>query len=168
MKIEEIKRDKCSVAVEPIASLLDEANQFLGYGVASRTERSQAVSPLRDLLAKLEIEPLNLADVVRYQAEMIAELMLDPAYQRSRIDASHEYRFFHYWSEEKLSTYSEPIPEFVLSKAIQIKKANPEVQFFVQSIEGQPDPFLIAVLGNSDDYAFIEVWEEPKFEGRLR
>jgi len=167
MKIEEIKRDKCAVSIEPLACVVDEAKEVLGYKGSSATS-FEAPSPLTELLARLEIERLNAADVIRYQAEMIAELMLDPDYQRSRLDASREYRFFHYWSEEKLSSYSQPIPEFVLNKAIQIKKECPRVEFFVQSIEGNPDPFLVAVLGSRDDYAYIEVWEEPKFEGRLR
>jgi hypothetical protein len=166
MKLEEIRREHCIVTIEPIVTVLDEASQVLGYGSRGRPEPARK-SPLREVLAKLEIEPLNEADVVRYQAEMIAELMLDPRYQADRLAASHEYRFFHYWEGQKLSSYSEPVPEFVLSKAIQIKKACPEVEFFVQTLEGKPDPFLLAKLGY-DDHAFIEVWEEPKFEGRLR
>src|SRR5271166_4247312 len=150
MKIEEIKRERCSVIVEPMVSVLDEAREVLQYG--SRTAPIQEKkSPLRELLATLEIEPLNEADVVRYQAEMIAELMLDPAYHRDRLDARRQYRFFHYWEGRALEGYSEPIPEFVLAKAIQIKKACPDVKFLIEVLQGNPDPFLVAQIGKYDE-----------------
>lgn len=169
MKIAEIKREKCSVTTEAMPSILDEAREVLSYG-SSRAVIQERTSPLRELLATLEIEPLIEADVVRYQAEMIAELMLDPSFQRERLEARRQYRFFHYWEGHSLEQYGDPIPEFVLSKAIQIKKACPEVKFYVETLQGNPDPFLVAQLGDDygKDYAYIEVWEEPKFEGRLR
>lgn len=169
MKIKEIKRERCTVTAEPMVSVLDEAREVLQYDTRCTPVQVKA-SPLRDLLATLEIEPLNEADVVRYQAERIAELMLDPTFQRERLEARRQYRFFHYWEGHDLATYTDPIPEFVLAKAIQIKKACPDVKFFVEVLQGSPDPFLVAQIGKYDDedYAYIEVWEEPKFEGRLR
>ena len=165
MKIQEIRREVCTVEVEAVPSVLEEASEVLGYRL-ERTPSRRNESELRSALGELGIEPLNESDVVRYQAEMIAELMLTAEYQMERTRASVDYRFFHYWENVDLNRYREPIPEFVLNKAIQIKKRLPSVKFYVQTLEGQPDPFLLAKVG--DEHAYIEVWEEPKFEGRVR
>ena len=166
MNITGIRREKLVEALpEPIASILGEASEVLGYAVTPQRVTYQ--SKLRTVLAKLEIEPLNEADVVRYQAETVVELLLDSKHLDSLIQGSPDYRFFSYWTSVELTKYHDPIPEFVLAKAIQIKKEFPEAEFFIQSLEGDPDPFLL-VKDGYNDHAYIEVWAEPKFEGRLR
>ena len=69
------------------------------------------------------------------------------------------------WQKTKLSVYRGEIPEFVLRKAIQIKKATPGfLEFFVEHI-GKEDPFLIVRFLEKEYY--VEVWDEPKFESQL-
>jgi hypothetical protein len=78
------------------------------------------------------------------------------------------------WDKTRIEQYREPIPEFVLNKAIQIKKAMPEVRIYVQHLSEHPDPFLIVATKHKDyecldaQELWVEVWEEPKFEGRIR
>lgn len=66
------------------------------------------------------------------------------------------------WTNTEIKNYQQPIPEFVLRKALQIKEKVPDAQFFVEHLEEKYDPFLKVKHGNLDLY--IEVWNEPKFE----
>lgn len=66
------------------------------------------------------------------------------------------------WTNTEIKNYQQPIPEFVLNKALQIKERVPSAQFFVEHLEEKHDPFLKVKHGNLDLY--IEVWDEPKFE----
>jgi hypothetical protein len=75
------------------------------------------------------------------------------------------------WTMRELSLYSEPIPEFALQTAVDIKKAHPEVEFYVCTLEENRvvvDPFLVLRSRAGDevrDY-YLEVWNESKFCGR--
>jgi hypothetical protein len=78
------------------------------------------------------------------------------------------------WIRTSLQRYEGCIPEFVLSKALQIKTAVPEVRFEIEQLiqqeehkpaQPRPDPFLIVSLGNESYY--IEVWDEKKYESTL-
>lgn len=160
----EIRRERLVPDVAPLDVVVAEATEVLGYNVPE--SRATSLSKLRQALAKLEIEPLVEADVVRYQAEQVVELLSSPSYLEEALRGNADYRFFHYWESVDLNRYRDPIPEFVLHKAIQLKKELPEVTFSVQVLQGTPDPFLLAKLGY-EDHAYIEVWAEPKFEGRL-
>lgn len=73
------------------------------------------------------------------------------------------------WVKVPIARYAKAIPEFVVRKAIQIKKALPEVKLFIEELQYDPDPFLVATCENENftEQYYIEVWEEPKFEGRL-
>ena len=165
MQMTEIGREKLGTkSAEPMMEVINEAREVLGYGVTEAPEGN--LSCLREILRELEIEPLVEADVVRYQAERIAELMLDSTFLQSVMRGSVDYRFNSYWQSVALKNYREPIPEFVLAKAIQIKKRMPGAELFIQSLEGDPDPFLL-VNDGFRDHAYIEVWAEPKFEGRI-
>lgn len=66
------------------------------------------------------------------------------------------------WTNTEIKHYQQPIPEFVLNKALQIKEKVPNAQFFIEHLEEKYDPFLKVKHGNLDLY--IEVWDEPKFE----
>jgi hypothetical protein len=72
------------------------------------------------------------------------------------------------WYRTNIQDYSKPIPPHVLAKAIEIKKALPTTEFFVEELKAVPDPFLIASFGSKDykEQYYIEVWEEPTFEKR--
>jgi hypothetical protein len=76
------------------------------------------------------------------------------------------------WAQCNLSAYQGNVPEFVLAKAIAIKETRPGVNFSVDQlfeerevIERDPDPFLIAQLG--DEHYYIDVWDEKEYEAQL-
>ena len=76
---------------------------------------------------------------------------------------------------------AQPVPEFVLRKAVDIKQELPSAEFYIEHLK--EDPFLIVSLEplrdyqtssntldrfmNDDATAYIEVWAEPKFEAAL-
>ena len=74
------------------------------------------------------------------------------------------------WSMQQLASYAEPIPEFALQTAVDIKQAHPEVEFYVCKLEENEivvDPFLVLRSRDGDqehDY-YLEVWNESKFSG---
>ena len=73
-----------------------------------------------------------------------------------------------HWNKTTIKIYGEEgkeIPEYVLNKAIQVKYEVPEVEILIDEFTVVPDPFLFVKLGAESYY--IEVWDEPKFEGRL-
>ncbi len=71
------------------------------------------------------------------------------------------------WGWTQIGRYEKPIPEFVLNKAVTLKREIPMVELFIEEVKKVPlrDPFLVAVLGKERFY--LEVWNEPKFEGRI-
>lgn len=73
------------------------------------------------------------------------------------------------WNRVGIAEYVKAIPEFVVRKAIQIKEALPQVQIFVEELRRDPDPFLVICFEGENYFEeyYVEVWEEPKFEGRF-
>jgi len=66
-------------------------------------------------------------------------------------------------------SYYEPIPEFVLRKAVSIVEKLPQVELCVETLSNEDihdDPFLIAKFNHEEEF-YIEVWNEAKFEGKL-
>ena len=90
------------------------------------------------------------------------------AYAIARSNSSHEVHV--YWSTRKLSSYSDPVPEFALQTACDIKRKCPDVDFLVDEIQcnrislerRKDDPFLVVRDKTGHDY-YVEVWNEPKF-----
>jgi hypothetical protein len=56
------------------------------------------------------------------------------------------------------------VPEFALSKAIEIKERLPKAEFYVDELKAvkRYDPFLVVVCGRERFY--IDVWDERNFE----
>jgi hypothetical protein len=147
--------------------------KLLGY----QTLQAVVVKPLAGILNKLEIEILNSQEVEDYKQAAVttasrlwekdnSELMKSPyvfmyrpkfSWQMCALNQSE--------ASEYIPAYHEEVPEFALNKAIQIKREVPEAKFFVHRLTSFRDPFLSVSLG-SESY-FVEVWDEPKFEGRL-
>jgi hypothetical protein len=80
--------------------------------------------------------------------------------------AEKSYKSFS-WDSTPIKGYRNPIPEFVLGTALNVKEVFPQAVFYIQSfIERQSqvedDPFLIAEIDNQRFY--LEVWNEPGFE----
>ncbi|REJ91644.1 MAG: hypothetical protein DWQ34_14475 [Planctomycetota bacterium] len=75
------------------------------------------------------------------------------------------------WTMRELSDYAEPVPEFVLQTAVEVKQAHPDAEFHVCTLEENRvvvDPFLVLRIqegGAERDY-YLEVWNESRFDGR--
>jgi hypothetical protein len=72
------------------------------------------------------------------------------------------------WTMKELSSYEEPVPEFALQTAVDIKKGHPDVEFYVCTLEENQivvDPFLVLRYrdGGQDYDYYLEVWQESNF-----
>lgn len=187
MLITELKRTSVAVAEwEPeVLELASEAETILGYKALREAQDVELIDkPLARLLTQLGIDPFVEDDVKKYKKEKqkeVARLKFEEWLNDSGASSSF---WAPTWQDTKIELYSQPIPEYVLNKAIQIKKAMPEVQIRVSYLEENPDPFLVVIrekvrsykdskgveqtYNAVDETYFVEVWEEPKFEGRVR
>jgi len=89
-------------------------------------------------------------------------------------DSNHtnSHRTTREWEKVPLRNFDAPVPEYVLLKAVQIRKecaASLSVEYLVeQDQQGPrrlPDPFLIATLG--DEHYYIDVWDEKEYEREM-
>ena len=176
MKLTEIERELIAVLqpTEISTSIAEEAEAVLGYS-RLKQEHKEPTSPLRSEMAKLQIEVLKDSSVKRYQLERLKEHATEKFNEwlsAATIDNLSSITL-PAWHHRKIEEYSEPIPEFVLNKAIQIKKAIPDAVILIESLEDYPDPFLIVALKDPrysyiyKEQVYVEVWKEPKFEGTL-
>lgn len=138
-------------------SFAEEVARVLGY---SRLKKNLKANALRNALVSLEMETLDTREVDKYKSYVLHKAQEDQAESEGEEDDE-----FLEWDEVELSDYNEPVPEFVLAKALELKKKVPEVVLYVEYLGVRYDPFLIAEMG--DERYYIEVWDEPKFEGRL-
>jgi hypothetical protein len=175
MKMNEIERETITVLEysEPCVGLASEAKEVLGYSVLSQAiSEPTEHTALEIALASCGIEVLNAEDVATYQRELLIERT--SAMLQEWLKNPTGTFIGPSWDKTKIEQYREPIPEFVLNKAIQIKKAMPEVRIYIQHLSEHPDPFLVVATKHKnyeildEQELWIEVWEEPKFEGRLR
>lgn len=181
MLMTEIRRDtpmliaKC----DELTTLAEDAVAVLGYERLLQTLDQPTETPLRDALARLEIQTLNHADVVAYMREQMCERALTALADWTKADPDplRSWSSFNApaWIPTEIEKYKEPIPEFVINKAVQIKRELPDVKIFIRHLSENPDPFLEVHYGDVSEWDdktgeryFIEVWDEPKFEGRLR
>jgi hypothetical protein len=161
--------------------LAAEAEAVLGY-LPLRDKVDPRMTALARVLEKLEIEVLNQEQVDKYKEQVVNDVTAGlrkarrkrATDDRSESEEDADSSSDEYdeeldelsWEMQKLSDYKHPVPAHVLSKAIEIKKAFPRVEFYVDEIivRRKPDPFLVAKY-NKETY-YIEVWNEPTFEGR--
>jgi hypothetical protein len=71
------------------------------------------------------------------------------------------------WNAVKLYSFNEKVPAFALSRALEVRKELPNSSFFVESLVYRNeivDPFMFVQIG--DEKYYLDVWDEPKFEGR--
>jgi hypothetical protein len=141
--------------------VIAEAEALLGF---KRRDAGLLLAALKEL----DIQPLNAEQVATYKKSR----------QHKRIERSGRWdrpdtRITQTWRAVKLSDFSGDIPVAILSKAVNIKKAVPDVEFEVESlvenrrkvVKRLPDPFLVAILNGRRVY--IDVWDEPEFESKL-
>lgn len=147
---------------QPRRLLAIEAEGLLGY--TPLLKDAGTPGKLRRALAELEIETLNQDSVDKYKAQMVQHY------------ASHQKLADPTWRITSLKAYTQPVPEYVLRKACQIKRTLPDAEFYVDQLA--VDPFLIVSLVPLKDFmtnqatraldpeqaAYVEVWDEPKFE----
>lgn len=150
---------------DPRKKLAAEVEDLLGYTPLRKELRTPGT--LLRVLAKLEIAILEQASVDKYKAQMVehyrtANKMADPT-----------------WRLTPLKHYTQPVPEFVLQKAVEIKRELPEAEFYIDQLA--VDPFLLVSLQSIPDYnrntpsrkldpetaAYVEVWAEPRFEAEM-
>jgi len=159
------------------------ASRVLGYrGLLT----FNAGGKLQAILESLEIEVIDPKAVFEYQSKFGRAtynkpvIFVEEAIQDDDEDDEEEeddddeepVRSSHgryFWNRVPIKEYHKAIPEFVVSKAIQVKEALPEVQVFVEELQYDPDPFLVVTCKNDNfiEQYYIEVWEEPQFEGRF-
>lgn len=145
--------DKSSV------SLGRKAKELLGYSVLTDTAE-ETEAPIAKALRDLGIDVLNADDVRHYRLQHFRDMPRRPRPS---------------WECTEISRYPDPIPEFVLNKAVQIKKALPTCELVIEHLTETKDPFLIVQTRMPYKYPptqpteryYVEVWDEPKFEGRL-
>lgn len=183
----EIRRDAIILPCEPtgeIGTLAGDAEKVLGYSVLRESIDEPPETPrLAHALGQLGIDILNKQDVITYMSERLCnrtlELLGEWSQRKPAVSdwGSGEYFMGPSWESTPIAKYKEAIPEFVINKAVQIKQALPECQIWIRHLTEDRDPFLEVTLGKANEYNsgkngseryFIEVWDEPKFEGRLR
>jgi hypothetical protein len=149
---------------DPRKRLATEAEALLGY--TPLREELRTPGTLKRALAGLEMEILDWESVTAYKKQMAAHYETSGKMQMPT------------WRLTKLKDYKAPVPEYVLQKAVEIKKILPEAEFYVEQLA--VDPFLIVTLKPLNDFmspemtlnreldpemaAYVEVWSEPKFE----
>lgn len=192
MLMKEIRRDKAGIEIDTstaLSCLAESARTLLGYSVLADTVEQVGKKPgenqLLAILEELDIEILNEQDVVRYQKEMLItrttvlmQKWMEETAKASLDDvrvAGHVSFGGPSWQLVKIDEYRLPIPEFVLQKAVQIKERMPECVLYVEWLSDHPDPFLLVAPSpgryswqKPEEHYYIEVWDEPKFEGMLR
>jgi hypothetical protein len=141
---------------EELRTLAVKSRAVLGYKVLHNLVIPK--KSLREVLKELDIAPFSRASVEKYKAKMqkAAQKEID---KEGGEDLAR-------WRIRNMSNYDQPVPEFVLNKAVQIQEAMPEANLQIEQLGVEdPDPFLIASF--DDERYYIEVWDEPAFENKL-
>lgn len=152
------------------ARIATRAADLLGYKTLANHMSGQTVMAtsegrLTETLRLLEIEVLDNASVIKYQMEEIGRRTTEKINEDSR-QWTVGWLTAASWSHTELRQYEQPIPEFVLDKALRIKERLPEVVFHIHHLnEPKADPFLIAHL--EKEIYYVEAWDEPRFEQNL-
>lgn len=177
MLLTEIPRSTLGIQLSDpeIQVLAEKCQQLLGYSVLAEANKNieSTMGPLAKALADLEIEILDYASVKRYQLERVHESEQAELAQEFQVASEYQWNSLPNasWDSTEIEKYKEPIPEFVLNKALQIKQAFPGAAICIEHFSATRDPFLVVKRMEGDYRAkelyYVEVWEEPKFEGRL-
>lgn len=156
-----VEVDAISVS-EARKELAAKASKILSYtALAQAIPNVESLATARTKVAQvfkeLDFKPLSWESVVAYKAWFVRKNSKDAAFSSMRVS----------WCATPLSSYSAAVPEFVLSKAIELKGKLPEATFTVEYPYYEKvfnDPFLRMDYKGLSYY--IDVWDEPKFEGR--
>jgi hypothetical protein len=171
MKHSDIRRSVFEImtaGVETI-SLAGEAAEQLGYNRMKEEIEKPTLGPLAIKLAEMNIEVLDKDDVNKFKRQKqdeVARVKFE-----EWLNTENEYRGSFYgptWRDTKISEYKEPIPDWVLERALSVKRecADLAVNFEIDWLEENPDPFLVVYVGEKyshEEEYYIAVWDEPKF-----
>jgi hypothetical protein len=143
-----------------------EVEDLLGYNVLRKD--AKAPSRMERVLQSLEIDCYKQEKVDEYKKKMQAHFQAK-AENEDRLEIqktgfSRKVTVVS-WKMVRLDKYTKPVPEHVLRKCVQIKRAAPDAEFFVDELVEEKrtlDPFMVVKLG--EDKAVFEVWDEPEFE----
>jgi hypothetical protein len=173
----ELRRARASEVVpefDLISAIAVKAEALLGYS-ALRKRLGIHPASLTRTLEELGIDPF-LEDGVRlYKAAKARDLEakvwadfqrragLDPV---AAVEALVTSFVRVSWRCTKLAKFKGEIPEFALSRAVEIKERLPKARFYVEelTVEKRYDPFLIVACGRERFY--IDVWDEAEFEAQ--
>ncbi len=173
----ELRRARASEIVpefDLISAIALKAEALLGYS-ALRKRLGIHPASLTRTLEELGIDPFLEEDVKEYKARK-AQALEDKVWADFRGRAGLEpvaavealvTSFVHVaWRRTKLARFQGEIPEFALSRAIEIKERLPKARFYVDelTVDKRYDPFLIVACGRERFY--IDVWDEPEFESQ--
>jgi hypothetical protein len=169
-----LRRVPASDIVPPfnlVSALAVKAEALLGYS-GLRERLGIPPASLTRALEELDLEPFRTDDVARYkksQARDVTEQAWAEFHERARVDPQGAGMIIGSfvsvrWRTVPLHKYEGEVPEYVLSRAIEIKEKIPQAEFYVDylSVEKRYDPFLIVACGRERFY--VDVWDEPDFE----
>ena len=171
----ELRRARASEVVpefDLISAIALKAEALLGYS-ALRKRLGLHPASLTRTLEELGIDPFLKEDVKQYKygkaRDLEAKVWAD-FQQRAGLEpaAAVEIMVTSFvratWRCTKLAKYRGEIPEFALSRAVEIKERLAKARFYVEelTVDRRYDPFLIVACGRERFY--IDVWDEPEFE----
>lgn len=150
-------------------AVLAEVKEVLGYG---GVDEALTLKRVAEVLAKLDIEPFDPKIVAAYKKEQA-----DALKSRKRKRTGWGYTVATgVWVDSKIQDYKQGVPAFALLRATQVKKAltaqGIASAFHVEELTKRQhrvvllniDPFMVLHVGSKKFY--LDVWNEPKFEGR--
>lgn len=141
--------------------LAERAQRRLGYSALSMRIRdaSAKVNSEAQVLAaftKVGCDPLDPKKVEAYKEERLKVLNKGKDPNRESV---------YHWDSLELRYYHQPVPEFALSRALELSEALPGASFYVEhTTDAHPDPFMVMYYQGMKFY--VDVWDEPSFEGR--
>lgn len=120
------------------AKIATRAADLLGYKVLANHMSGQTVAAtsegrLTEALRTLEIDVLDNASVIKYQMEEAGRRTAEKIGEDFRNWTTGWFTAAN-WTHTTLTEYEQPIPEFVLDKALRIKERLPEVIFHIQHL----------------------------------
>lgn len=154
-------------------SFVKEAKRLLGYKVL---DIAWSIKKISEVFVKLGIDPFDNEAVEAYKKEKE-----DSVYKRSARDNGWGNTTVTItrgkWASTALDGYSKEVPAFALLRAAEVKKAlnkagisstfeveELKVTTTRKKIVRDEDPFMVLVAAGRRFY--LDVWDEPKFEGR--
>jgi hypothetical protein len=137
--------------------------------IAARADKLLGYTPLKYAIPQTELRNSGQAEVAKvFEAMGFEPLDFDTVRRYQKWYAKkHDEEYRHVeWKAESIKDYRNAVPAFALSRALEIKSHLPDAQFSVEypTYVSVPDPFLRMDYKGSAYY--LEVWDEPKFEGR--